>query len=203
MAGMGNVLHGDDGFGIEVARRLQRHPELPPEVSVVEVGIGGVPLVQDLLDGYEMLVIVDAVSKGKPPGTLVTLTPQVPDLSGTPWEEVGELLGDPHTTNPSRVLLIARALGALPDRVVIVGCEPQTYEELGLELSPPVTAAVPLAVDRVIALAREWLVQPATVSTEFPESPGSVQSWRKGSIDREDRVDQVDRVDRAKAREAR
>lgn len=180
---MGNVLRGDDGFGIEVARRLQQHPELPPEVSVVEVGIAGVPLVQDLLEGYGLLIIVDAVSKCKPPGTLVMLEPTVPDISGTPWEEVGELLGDPHTTTPSRVLLLAQALGALPEKVVIVGCEPQVVDEMQMTLSPQVAAAVPVAVDQVIALVQDWLKQSSQSSRS--------ELMQQEAVDWEDREDRV------------
>lgn len=156
VAGVGNVLRGDDGFGIEVVRRLREHADLPGDVTVTEPGIGGVALVQDLLDGYEMVVLVDAVAKGCAPGPLLVFEPEVPEITGRPWDEVSELLGDPHTTTPSRVLLLAQALGALPRRVVIVGCEPLTQEDdLGVGLSPAVAGAVPRAVDTIITLVRE------------------------------------------------
>ncbi len=157
VAGMGNLLRGDDGFGIEVVRRLSQRTDLPPEVCTIEVGIAGIPLVQELLDGYGMLIIVDATAGGRPPGTLVTLAPQLPDLGDASWEDVGTLLGDPHTATPSRVLLLARALGSLPKRVLIVGCEPVVCDELILGLSPPVAATVDEAVEHVMALARAWL----------------------------------------------
>jgi len=89
--------------------------------------------------------------------TLVTLAPQLPDLDDASWEDVGTLLGDPHTATPSRVLLLARALGSLPKRVLIVGCEPVSCDELILGLSPSVAATVDEAVERVMALARAWL----------------------------------------------
>ncbi len=173
VAGMGNVLRGDDGFGIEVVRRLKSHPDLPPEVSVIEAGSAGLPLVQDLLDGYSMLIIVDAVSQGKPPGTVVTLEPAVPDVRGSAWEEIGALVGDPHTTVPSRVLLLARALGALPEKVVIVGCEPHTVDELQMSLTPPVAAAVDETVERVLTLAQSWLAGELvkTEASAVPRTP--------------------------------
>ncbi len=157
VAGMGNLLRGDDGFGIEVVRRLGQRMDLPPELHAIEVGIAGIPLVQELLDGYEMLIIVDATAGGRPPGTVVTLEPELPDLGAAYWEEVGEVLGDPHTATPSRVLLLARALGSLPRRVRIVGCEPAVTDEMILGLSPSVATAVDDAVERVLALARTWL----------------------------------------------
>jgi len=157
VAGMGNLLRGDDGFGIEVVRRLSQRTDLPPDVRAVEVGIAGIPLVQELLDGYGMLIIVDAVTGGRSAGTVVTLAPELPDLADASWEEIGTLLGDPHTATPSRVLLLARALGSLPEHVFIVGCEPVVCEEMSLNLSPPVAAAVDEAVERVVTLARNWL----------------------------------------------
>ncbi|MDR7482234.1 MAG: hydrogenase maturation protease [Armatimonadota bacterium] len=155
VAGIGNVLRGDDGFGIEVVRRLRQRADLPPGVRVVDAGIGGIPLVQDLLDGYDLIVLVDAVHCGKPPGSVVVLRPELPDLNGLPADEVGALVGDPHTTTPSRVLLLARALGALPRETLIVGCEPQTLEEMTMTLSAPVAAAVDRAVERIVILLRE------------------------------------------------
>jgi len=67
VAGVGNVLHGDDGYGVAVAQRLMQRPDLPPAVKVVEVGIGGISLVQELFDGYDVLMIVDAVDRDGAP----------------------------------------------------------------------------------------------------------------------------------------
>lgn len=183
VAGMGNLLRGDDGFGIEVVRRLSQRTDLPPEVHAVEVGIAGIPLVQDLLDGYGMLIILDATSGGRPPGTVVTLAPELPDLADASWEEIGTLLGDPHTATPSRVLLLAQALGALPEKVVIVGCEPQVVDEMQMTLSPQVAAAVPVAVDQVIALVQDRLKQSSQSSRS-----GLMQQEAVDWEDREDRV---------------
>ena len=68
----GGVLHGDDGFGVEVARRLGARL-LPPAVTVAETGIGGIHLVHELMAGYEALVVVDAVDRGRPPGTVMVI----------------------------------------------------------------------------------------------------------------------------------
>lgn len=163
VAGVGNVLRGDDGFGVEVVRRLAERQNLPPGVRIVEVGIGGIPLVQELLDGYDLLILVDAVRTGRPPGTLVVLEPTLPDLDGASWEEVTALVGDPHTTDPSRVLLLARAAGVLPSRVLLVGCEALDCEDLRMSLTPPVAAGVDLAVERILGLLRDPVGDPARV----------------------------------------
>lgn len=157
VAGMGNLLRGDDAFGIEVVRRLCARTDLPPEVRAMEFGIAGISLVQELLDGYGMLIVVDAASVGRPPGSVVTLAPELPEVDDAAWDEVLALIGDPHTTTPSRVLLLARALGSMPQRTFIIGCEPLVTREAFVGLSAPVDAAIDKAVHRVMTLARVWL----------------------------------------------
>ena len=84
VAGIGNVLHGDDGFGVAVAQRLAQRPDLPPNVKVVETGIGGISLVQELFDGYDVLLMVDAVDRRGAPGQIFLLETQVQDLREWP-----------------------------------------------------------------------------------------------------------------------
>lgn len=149
VAGVGNVLRGDDGFGVEVARRLEQRT-LPDGVHVVETGIGGVALVQELQDGWDALVIVDAMDRGRPPGTVLVVEPEVVDIDALSWAERHDLLADMHLANPERVLLLARALGILPGEVVVVGCQPVNAEWVGQGLTPPVAAAVDVAVAEIL-----------------------------------------------------
>ncbi len=155
VAGVGNVLRGDDGFGIVVVQQLSQRPDLPPTVNVVEVGIGGISLVQELLDGYDVLVIVDAVDRGGAPGTIYLLEPEVPDLAQWPFEQRQDFLADMHMTTPSRALILAKALGVLPPSVYMLGCQPTTCDDLILGLSAPVQAAVALSVERLINEIRQ------------------------------------------------
>jgi len=131
VAGVGNVFFGDDGFGVEVARRLAQ-VALPAGVEVADVGIGGVHLAYQLLDGYDTLILVDAVGRKAPPGTVFVIEPDVRDL--------GDDL-DAHGSNPAAVLELARTLGCTLPRVLLVGCVPAELEE-GIGLSPPVKQAV-------------------------------------------------------------
>ena len=158
VAGMGNVLHGDDGFGVAVAEALQERA-LPDGVTVIEIGIGGFHLVQELHEGYDGLVIVDAADRQAEPGTFFLLRPDVPDLHGLPPEERRELLADMHYTVPSRALLLARALEILPspDRVWIAACQPAEVETLGIGLSEPVRRAVDRAADEIERLATRFV----------------------------------------------
>jgi hydrogenase maturation protease len=141
---VGNVLRGDDGFGPAVAARLS----LPGGAKVVETGIGGIALVQELMEGWEGLVLVDAVDSGEVPGTITSVVPDVGEAAHVP---------DVHLANPQRVLSTAKGLGVLPERVVIVGCQPSDVDELGEGLSAPVARAVEVAAREVERTVREWL----------------------------------------------
>ena len=152
VAGMGNVLRRDDGFGVEVARRLMAASDLPANVTVVEVGIGGISLVQELLAPrkYDALVVLDAVQRDGPPGQVYVLEAEVPELDDLAEAVRRDFLADMHYTTPSRALILAQALGVLPPKTLIVGCQPEVYDDLGIGLSEPVAGAVQAASERVL-----------------------------------------------------
>ena len=141
---VGNVLRGDDGFGPAVADRLS----LPPGATVVETGIGGIALLQELMGGWDGLVLVDAVDSGEAPGTVTRVVPEVGDAVHVP---------DVHLANPERVLSTAKGMGVLPPRIVIIGCQPTEVDELGEGLSPPVERAVEVAAREVERTVLGWL----------------------------------------------
>jgi hydrogenase maturation protease len=141
-------LRGDDGFGVEVANRLEA-AELPDGVSVVETGIGGIALVQELQSGYDALVVVDCVDRGRPPGQVMLIEPDVIDVDALSWSDRYDLLADMHLATPERAMMLARALGVLPANVLMVGCQPVDPDAVGQGLSAPVAAAVEVAVAEI------------------------------------------------------
>ncbi|GGT16309.1 hydrogenase maturation protease [Streptomyces chromofuscus] len=154
VAGAGNIFLGDDGFGVEAARLLSGQ-DLPPGVEVADIGIRGVHLAYQLLDGYDTLVLLDATARGGKPGTLYLIDAARPG-SRPPPQSVPL---DGHRMTPDAVLALLDTLcagtGASPPRrTLVVGCEPATVEE-GIGLSPPVAAALPEAVRLVLGLVRE------------------------------------------------
>jgi len=156
VVGVGNVLHGDDGFGVEVARRLKVRP-LPAEVTVTETGIGGIHLVHELMDGFDALIVVDAVDRNRPPGTVMVIEADVIDVEPMSVEERHDLLADMHLATPERALMVARAVGVLPARTIIIGCQPVEIETLGIGLTNEVDAAVDVAVDEILRCLDELL----------------------------------------------
>jgi hydrogenase maturation protease len=178
VAGVGNVLCSDDGFGSEVAARLLARPDdVPAGVEVVDVGIRGVHLAYQLLDGYDVLLIVDTTHRDGPPGTLYLLEHDLTVGTGAD--------PDPHGMSPDAVLALldpltrdtATGRGArdVVGRVLVLGCEPADLEP-GMGLSTPVRAAVDeavTAVGRVLdrLLAGGDLVAREDVADEMEEVP--------------------------------
>jgi hydrogenase maturation protease len=170
IAGMGNILQQDDGFGVEVAQRLalrqsQGYPPLATVgVRVTEVGIGGIHLVQELMDGYDVLVLVDAVEQGSEPGTVHVLQTDVADLDTWTEEERQDFLADMHYATPSRALILAKALNVLPTKVYIVGCQPAAMDDLGIGLSPTAERAAGETITRIEQIVSQEIgrTEPAT-----------------------------------------
>ncbi|MBA2375256.1 MAG: hydrogenase maturation protease [Rubrobacteraceae bacterium] len=152
IAGVGNIFLGDDGFGVEVVRRLSQR-SLPDGVEVRDFGIRGMDLAYALQDDYEVVVFVDATPRGEKPGTVSLIEAEV--------EDDGEVSLDTHGMDPVKVIKLSRALGAEPKRTLVVGCEPELivggedYDDMVMELSEPVMAAVEGAVKMVESLVEE------------------------------------------------
>lgn len=159
IACVGNVLRGDDGFGVVVAEELTRR-SLPTGAELIETGIGGMSIVQQLMDGYDALIVVDTIDRGAAPGTICVLDPQVPDPQSLCMDEWRQQFSNLHLAEPSRVLLLARAAGVLPSRVVLIGCQPERIEVYEPTLTPTVQRAVPVAADRTIEIAASMLASP-------------------------------------------
>lgn len=151
VAGIGNIFFSDDGFGVEVANRLATRP-VPDGVRVAEFGIRGLHLAYELLDGYDALILIDAVPMGEAPGTLAVLDAtegQLPDADDAS-------IIDAHSMSPAAVLATLSHLGGSVGRVLVVGCEPASMEE-GIGLSAPVAGAVDAAVELSLQMLPEVL----------------------------------------------
>ncbi|MEU6714497.1 hydrogenase maturation protease [Nonomuraea sp. NPDC046802] len=150
VAGIGNVFLGDDGFGVEVVRRMAEQPGIPG-VDVVDFGIRGMDLAYALQHDYAAVIFVDAAPRGQSPGTLTVLEPDLPGDEGPGLET--------HGMDPVRVLGLAGRLGRIPERVRVVCCEPARVEEALFELSEPVCAMVDEAVSLVKSLVMDMIAE--------------------------------------------
>ena len=147
LAGVGNVLKGDDGFGVRAAAAAATDPRLPKGVTVIETGIGGMHLVQELMQGYDAVILFDAFDRGGAPGQLFLLEPELPDLASLSGTERRDYFAETHYAAPLRALTLAREIGALPPAVRIIGCQPANTESFGAPMCEAVAAAIGPALD--------------------------------------------------------
>lgn len=153
VAGIGNVFLGDDGFGVEVARRLGER-DLPEGVDVADFGIRGMDLAYALVDGYDAALLVDASPLGQAPGTIEVIEPEIDPNLFSGFEG--------HGLDPVGVLHFAQNFGSLPARTLVVACEPAELgdpegQDVHAQLSAPVAAAVDTTIDLVVELIEEFL----------------------------------------------
>jgi hydrogenase maturation protease len=142
VGGFGNMFFGDDGFGCEVARRLAAG-ELPENVRVVDFGIRGMHAAFEMLDGYDVAILIDAVSRGDAPGTLYVIEP----------DDVNDAVPDAHAMELHALLAMFDRLAAslspsIRPATTIVGCEPENLSER-IALSPAVASSVEPAMELV------------------------------------------------------
>jgi hydrogenase maturation protease len=154
IAGIGNIFLGDDGFGVEVVRRLAAR-SLPATVRVVDFGIRGLDLAYALQDGYETTILIDAYPHGQTPGTVSIVDLDASDTANSPGAFI-----EPHSMHPLNVLRMASAMHGPIEGVMLVGCEPASLggDEGYIGLSEPVETAVDAAVQATESLVHRILV---------------------------------------------
>jgi hydrogenase maturation protease len=152
VAGIGNAWLSDDGFGGHVAKALAER-ELPPGVTALDFGTGGLDLAYEVMRGYDALVLIDVSRQGGEPGTLYVLEPDPAEIA--PIED-GQMVS-PHGMDPKTVLRFVKTVGGWPGKVVVVACEPagDGEAEMGFELSAAVSESVERAADLVLEMISE------------------------------------------------
>ena len=152
VAGVGNELKCDDAFGVIAAERMKDDPRMTEDIVIQQVGIGGIHMVQELMRGYDALILFDAFDRGGDTGQLWLLEPELPDIDSFTEEERRNFFADVHYATPVRAMTMARAVGALPEVVRIIGCQPSDADAFGMDMHADVEAAVPKAVDMAFEL---------------------------------------------------
>jgi hydrogenase maturation protease len=164
VAGVGNVFLRDDAFGVEVVRLLSERPQ-PPGVQIKDYGIRGVHLVYELLDGYDLFVLVDAAPRGEAPGTVSVLEVELPSPEAQP-------VIDAHSLTPDAIFGLLSSLGGHSGRNLVVACEPAEVDA-GMGLSDPVREALPhavRAVEEILAQATSAGPQAGVPEAGAPEA---------------------------------
>jgi hydrogenase maturation protease len=140
--GIGNTILSDEGVGVRAAEALLERYDPPANVEVIDGGTAGMELLEPL-SKLDLLIVLDAVKRGQPPGSIVKLVGQeVPVFFRSKLS--------PHQISICDVLASLEFIGDKPKDMVLIGVEPESLE-LGLELMPAVAARVPEMVDIAVA----------------------------------------------------
>ena len=153
LIGVGNTLMQDDGVGIHLVREMGSDPFFAERVDCVDGGTIGLALLPQLEDA-DAVIMVDASELNANPGCIAVFHDREIDR---------QLSGKRRTVHEvalAELLSAAGIRGRLPARRVLVAVQPQSTD-WGLELSPPVKAALPAAVETVRNLAQEWINEAA------------------------------------------
>jgi len=161
IVGIGNVLLRDDGVGVEVVREMERRAgrgelELPAGAALVDGGTLGLNLLP-LLAGAQAIVLVDAVDRGREPGTVEVVRGEAlvaPAAGGRRGDDVAVGRG-----GLRELLAAARLAGADPAAIALVGIQPAEIV-VGLELTADVRRAVPVVIEITLDEVRRMAASP-------------------------------------------
>jgi len=171
VAGVGNVFLGDDAFGVEVVRLLAQRPR-PAGVEIADFGIRGVHLVYELLNGYDLFVLIDAAQRGYEPGTVTVLEVAPADVvPGAP-------VMDAHDLTPDAIFAMLTSMGGHPGRSLVVACEPADLSA-GMGLSDRVRAALPHAVSAVEEILGQQQKESEPNAEQGSDGTGSCRDSRR------------------------
>jgi len=163
--GIGNRLLQDDGVGPRVIDALEESQDLPEGVRLFDAGTTGF-LALEAMSGCERAIVVDAIQTGKEPGTVQ----EYRFKDGGFTEEIPQMTM--HDISFTEALIYAREVYELPTDVRIIGVEPESLST-GLELTTPVTAAIPEILDRIASY--EPLIEPEQLAEYQVRPPQMVK----------------------------
>lgn len=134
IAGIGNIFFGDDAFGCEVVKVLQKEG-LPNNIKLVDFGIKTRDLAYELCKNYDVVILIDAVNFGEKSGTISLIEIEEKDLDKTNF-----ILS--HESKLEESLNFAKTLGAELKKIYLVGCEPKNLEVLSGTVKKSIVKAI-------------------------------------------------------------
>jgi hydrogenase maturation protease len=143
IAGVGNVLLGDDGVGPYIINLLKARYSFGPGVEVEDFGTPALDFIDNIV-GREALIVIDSVANGGTPGT-ITLYRKADIVRITPSVRM-----HPHSPALVESLLAADLYGSSPAEVLLVGITGESYKA-GCELSVAVQSGLDSAIAAVLA----------------------------------------------------
>ncbi len=152
--GLGNPILTDDGVGIHVARALAGRLD-HADVTVVEANVGGLNLL-DLLVDYDALILIDAIQTGVgKPGQIYRLEPVA--FNTTRHNTTS------HGIDFTTALEFGKRLGlALPEQITIFAIEAKDISSFSEECTPEVKSAILVCAEKVVRELMRMTSSPET-----------------------------------------
>jgi len=150
--GLGNPILGDDGVGWRVAEAISNLHSPFSNLEIDYLSLGGLSLMERMI-GYDRVILIDTLVTGQHPVGHVSrfLLPDLPDFSSGHTTAA-------HDTSLQTALRVGKQMGAnlpAPENIWIVGIEAHPVYDFSEKLSPLITAAIPTAVEMVVAALKE------------------------------------------------
>lgn len=168
--GIGNVLWADEGFGVRCVEHLAQNWKLPESVKLLDGGTQGLYLLP-FLEEAETLIVFDAVDYGLEPGTLkIVENDEVPRFMGAKKMSL-------HQTGFQDVIATAQLMGYCPERLLLIGCQPEELEDYGGGLRDVVTAQIEPAVHVALTHLAQmgFVAKPGKTDSDLLADPSIMQ----------------------------
>ncbi|MBB4197170.1 hydrogenase expression/formation protein [Rhodoblastus sphagnicola] len=147
--GIGNILWADEGFGVRALEAFHRLYRVPENVSLLDGGTQGLYLVQFVQEA-DYLLVFDAIDYGLTPGTLkIVENDEVPKFTGAKKMSL-------HQTGFQEVLSAADLMGGYPEKLALIGCQPEDLENWGGPLTQPVRDQLVRAAEVAAGVLEGW-----------------------------------------------
>jgi len=170
--GLGNILWADEGFGVRAVEALNGAYRFPPGVRLMDGGTQGIFLLP-WVRAADRLLILDAIDFGLQPGEMrVMYQDDVPRFMGAKKVSM-------HQAGFQEVLMSAQLSGQFPEKIALVGVQPEMLDDYGGSLRPSIKAKVPEAVAAAITVLRAWGIEPE----HRTEPPGADERVGPGELD--------------------
>lgn len=154
--GLGNLLYGDEGFGVHAVAQLAQRWNFPPHVQIVDGGTQGHSLLT-FVEEADQLLILDTVDFGQTPGSVI-----IRKDAEIPAYLTAQKVS-PHQNSFSEVLALAELRGKLPPEIVLIGVHPVSLT-MGQALTQAVEDQLPVVLQLALNQLHTWGVRAGVCS---------------------------------------
>lgn len=146
--GIGNLLWADEGFGVRAVEAMAAEWEFPAHVTLLDGGTQGLYLLP-FLEEADVLIVFDAIDYGLAAGEMkIVRDRDAPSFLGAKKMSL-------HQTGFQDVIATSELMGCRPERILLIGVQPEELEDYGGGLRAPVSAQIGPAVEIALAELRE------------------------------------------------